>query len=417
MEQQQPLGGRYALGEVLGRGGMAEVRQARDLRLNRTVAVKVLRADLTADPSWRVRFGREAQSAAALNHPGIVAVFDTGEDAVGGVPLPYIVMEHVRGATLSELLAQGELPSPARAVRLTADILDALGHAHEHGIVHRDVKPANVMVAPDGNVKVMDFGIAHALAPAAGTALTQAGMVIGTAEYLSPEQARGEPVDARTDLYSTGCLLYELLTGQPPFSAETPLATAWRHLEEEPVPPSRHRPDLPPALDDVVLTALAKDRDQRFHDAAGMRVALEAALPRPTGPLTAAGPAVEEAVTPPEPAGDPAPPRRPRRRAGRLTAVLAGGTALAALAVGYTVQHQNSAPTSIKAPDLTGVTVLQARRSARDAGLRIGDVAYGGCPVPALAGTVCEQQPAAGTPVAQGSALTVHLPVPRRAVQ
>src|ERR671913_192944 len=221
------VGGRYELGELLGRGGMAEVRGAIDNRLGRPVAVKQLRADLAVDPTFQARFRREAQSAAGLNHPTIVAVYDTGEepDPTSGVPIPYIVMELVEGTTLRDVLRDGRKILPERALELTAGVLDALAYSHKAGIIHRDIKPANVMLTPTGGVKVMDFGIARAVADTSAT-MTQTAAVIGTAQYLSPEQARGETVDARSDIYSAGCLLYELLVGRPPFVGESPVSVA-----------------------------------------------------------------------------------------------------------------------------------------------------------------------------------------------
>ena len=203
----EQLGGRYDLGRLLGRGGMAEVHIAHDVRLGRTVAVKMLRPDMARDPSFQARFRREAHSAASLNHPAIVAVYDTGEDEVAGNPVPYIVMEYVEGSTLRDLLASGRRLVPERALEIADGILTALAYSHQQGIVHRDIKPANVMLTRSGEVKVMDFGIARAVADTSST-MTQTSAVMGTAQYLSPEQARGEQVDARSDLYSTGCLLY-----------------------------------------------------------------------------------------------------------------------------------------------------------------------------------------------------------------
>ena len=241
MEEPRRLGGRYELGSVLGRGGMAEVYLAHDTRLGRTVAVKTLRADLARDPSFQARFRREAQSAASLNHPSIVAVYDTGEDYVDGVSIPYIVMEYVDGSTLRELLHSGRKLLPERSLEMTVGILQALEYCTAAGIVHRDIKPANVMLTRTGQVKVMDFGIARAMGDS-GMTMTQTAAVIGTAQYLSPEQAKGEQVDARSDLYSTGCLLYELLTVRPPFVGDSPVAVAYQHVREEPQPPSRLRP-------------------------------------------------------------------------------------------------------------------------------------------------------------------------------
>ena len=286
-EQPRRLGGRYELGAVLGRGGMAEVFMARDTRLGRTVAVKTLRADLSRDPTFQARFRREAQSAASLNHPAIVAIYDTGEDFENGVSVPYIVMEYADGSTLRDLLHSGRRLLPERALEITAGVLQALDYSHRNGIIHRDIKPANIMLTRAGTVKVMDFGIARAMADN-GMTMTQTAAVIGTAQYLSPEQAKGETVDARSDLYSTGCLMYELLTGRPPFVGDSPVAVAYQHVREEPMPPSSYDPEVTPAIDAVVLKSLAKTADQRYQSATEMRADIERVLDgRPTEAQTA----------------------------------------------------------------------------------------------------------------------------------
>ena len=265
------LAGRYEVGDLIGRGGMAEVHIGYDTRLGRTVAIKILRADLARDPSFQTRFRREAQSAAGLNHPTIVAVYDTGEDTVvnsNGVPqaMPFIVMEYVEGHTVREIL-KGDVAAPIdEAVEIVTGVLSALEYSHHAGLVHRDIKPANVMLTPTGAVKVMDFGIARALADA-GQTMTQTQAVVGTAQYLSPEQARGESVDARSDLYSTGCLLFELLTGRPPFIGDSPVSVAYQHVREAAPRPSQYASDVPAELDQIVLRALAKDRNERYSSA------------------------------------------------------------------------------------------------------------------------------------------------------
>ena len=267
------LSDRYELGEILGFGGMSEVHLARDLRLHRDVAVKVLRADLARDPSFYLRFRREAQNAAALNHPAIVAVYDTGEAETSSGPLPYIVMEYVDGVTLRDII-HNDGPMPARrALEVIADACQALNFSHQHGIIHRDVKPANIMISKSGAVKVMDFGIARAIADS-GNSVTQTAAVIGTAQYLSPEQARGESVDARSDVYSLGCVLYELLTGEPPFVGDSPVSVAYQHVREDPEPPSHKHPGITAELDAVVLKSLAKNPDNRYQTAAEMRADL-----------------------------------------------------------------------------------------------------------------------------------------------
>ena len=273
------VGGRYELGDLLGRGGMAEVRKAVDTRLGRPVAIKQLRIDLASDPTFQARFRREAQSAAGLNHPTIVAVYDTGEepDPATGVPIPYIVMELVEGPTLREVLRDGRKILPERALELTAGVLDALAYSHKAGIVHRDIKPANVMLTPTGGVKVMDFGIARAVADTSAT-MTQTAAVIGTAQYLSPEQARGETVDARSDIYSAGCLLYELLVGRPPFVGDSPVSVAYQHVREAPIPPSQLDPVITPDIDAITLRALAKSPADRYQSARDMKADLNRVL-------------------------------------------------------------------------------------------------------------------------------------------
>ena len=273
MTTPQHLSDRYELGEILGFGGMSEVHLARDLRLHRDVAVKVLRADLARDPSFYLRFRREAQNAAALNHPAIVAVYDTGEAETPTGPLPYIVMEYVEGVTLRDIVhTDGPMP-PQRAIETIADACQALNFSHQHGIIHRDVKPANIMISKTGAVKVMDFGIARAIADS-GNSVTQTAAVIGTAQYLSPEQARGDTVDARSDVYSLGCVLYEILTGEPPFVGDSPVAVAYQHVREDPIPPSQRHQGISPELDAVVLKSLAKNPDNRYQTAAEMRADL-----------------------------------------------------------------------------------------------------------------------------------------------
>jgi eukaryotic-like serine/threonine-protein kinase len=288
MTQPRLLGGRYELDGIVGRGGMAEVYRARDIRLDRIVAIKTLRADLARDQIFQARFRREAQSAASLNHPSIVAVYDTGEDMATGVPVPYIVMEFVEGRTVRDLLQEGHRLLPERSLEIIDGVLRALDYSHQAGIVHRDIKPGNVMVTRNGDVKVMDFGIARAMSDAQAT-MTQTAQVIGTAQYLSPEQARGERVDSRSDLYSTGCLLYELLTGRPPFTGDSPVAIAYQHVRENPIPPSQVDPDVPAWADAIVLKAMAKSPADRYQTAADMRADLQRAasgLPVAAAPPT-----------------------------------------------------------------------------------------------------------------------------------
>lgn len=271
--------GRYRLTHRLGRGGMAEVFAAEDVRLGRIVAVKLLRSDLAEDPVSKARFTREAQSVAGLNHHAVVAVYDSGEDVTPtGGAVPYIVMELVEGRTIRELLVDSDEPPPVeQALAIVSGVLEALAYSHQHGIVHRDIKPANVIITDSGAVKVMDFGIARALHGAAQT-MTQTGMVMGTPQYLSPEQALGKTVDARSDLYATGCLLYELLALRPPFIGETPLAVVYQHVQDDARPPSTITDRVPPELDGLVMRALAKHPDDRFQTAEEMRGLVQYAL-------------------------------------------------------------------------------------------------------------------------------------------
>ncbi|MFC0458091.1 Stk1 family PASTA domain-containing Ser/Thr kinase [Arthrobacter liuii] len=281
VDNRRVLSGRYELGDLIGRGGMADVYRGTDTRLGRTVAIKLLRPDMARDPQFQARFKREAQAVAALNHPSIVAIFDTGEHVVHDgtaedVRVPYIVMEYVEGKTLRELIRANEV-TISQAIDYCLGVLGALEYSHKAGIVHRDIKPANVMYCPGPNsVKVMDFGIARAIADSSAT-MTQTQAVVGTAQYLSPEQARGETVDARSDLYSAACLLYEMLTSRPPFVGDSPVSVAYQHVREIPEPASSLNADVSPALDTVLAKALQKNRDDRFQDAAAFRRALRAA--------------------------------------------------------------------------------------------------------------------------------------------
>lgn len=281
MSQQRIINGRYEVGELIGRGGMADVYLGKDTRLGRTVAIKMMRPDLARDPQFQTRFQREAHASAALNHPNIVAVFDTGEEQLpangehAGLALPYMVMEYVDGNTLRALLRKGEVTID-QAVEWTEGVLAAVSYSHENNIVHRDIKPGNVMVDDAGDVKVMDFGIARALSDSSAT-MTQTQAVVGTAQYLSPEQARGETVDFRSDLYSVGCVLFELLTGRPPFVGDSPVAVAYQHVREEPPSPTSLNPDITPALASVLSKALAKDTAARFQTGKEFLTALRAA--------------------------------------------------------------------------------------------------------------------------------------------
>ncbi|MBL5972396.1 MAG: Stk1 family PASTA domain-containing Ser/Thr kinase [Candidatus Leucobacter sulfamidivorax] len=283
---QRTLAGRYAISEYLGQGGMSTVYRGTDVKLGRQVAIKVMRANLASDEQFRTRFRQEAQAASRLAHPGIVRVLDAGDDLIqtgeGPQRLPFIVMEFVDGKNLRELADEGRL-SQAEACRVVDAVLGALEYSHRAGIVHRDIKPANIMITRSGQVKVMDFGIARAVSETSST-VQQTTAILGTAAYFSPEQAKGETVDIRTDLYSTGVLLYELLTGDVPFRGETAVAVAYQHVSERPQPPSERDPEISPALDRVILHSLAKDRTRRFQSASefreALRLAAEGTMPR-----------------------------------------------------------------------------------------------------------------------------------------
>jgi serine/threonine-protein kinase len=269
-DAQRVLAGRYVVGDVIGRGGMADVYRGEDTKLGRVVAIKVLKAQLALDPAFRTRFRQEAQAASRMAHPTIVRVFDAGEETTTRadgevVREPFIVMEFVRGRLLKDMIAEGPLAAK-QATDITAGILTALEYSHRAGVVHRDIKPGNVMITPDDTVKVMDFGIARAVSDSSST-VAQTTAILGTASYFSPEQAKGETVDARTDLYSTGVVLFEMLTGRTPFRGETAVSVAYQHVSETPVRPSSINPDVSPALDEVVLRALGKGRFDRYQTA------------------------------------------------------------------------------------------------------------------------------------------------------
>jgi len=312
---------RYRIEEFLGQGGMAQVHRGTDLVLDRTVAVKILASNLARDPQAVQRFRREAQAAAGLGHPGIVAVYDTGSEG----DVHFIVMELVTGRTLADILDEDGSLSPQRAIDVASSVASALAHAHGKGIVHRDVKPGNIMITTSGEVKVMDFGIARTVS--AGT-FTNTASVLGTATYFAPEQAQGGPVDERTDLYALGVVLYEMLAGRPPFTAESPVAVAYQHVREQPTPPSRLNPAVSPALEAVVLRAMAKDPGARQQTASELARDLQrvrsATTPaiapvsadRATQPVPVQGTAVLPPMTPPPGAPLEGPPshRRPARR-------------------------------------------------------------------------------------------------------
>ncbi|MCI1748678.1 MAG: Stk1 family PASTA domain-containing Ser/Thr kinase [Acidipropionibacterium sp.] len=358
------LGGRYELLSVIGRGGMAEVWKARDHRLGRDVAIKRLRADLASDDTFQARFQREAQSAAGLNHPNIVAVYDTGEalDPATGLSVPYIVMELVEGHTLRDVLRDDRKILPERALEFTEGVLEALSYSHAAGIVHRDIKPANVMLTETGQVKVMDFGIARAVADTSAT-MTQTAAVIGTAQYLSPEQARGEKVDNRADIYATGCLLYELLVGRPPFVGDSPVSVAYQHVREIPAPPSRLDPEITPAMDAVTLKALAKAPADRYQTAMLMRADIERVLAGvpPLAPMPGAAPGDPESSAATQVIA-------PATLAATAVHPLEAGTTGVDAYAPYRTGHRNAAGHRRRPWTIRTVTVMTTRTPRRSAG-------------------------------------------------
>ncbi|MFI6267529.1 Stk1 family PASTA domain-containing Ser/Thr kinase [Micromonospora zamorensis] len=422
--QARLLGGRYQVGELLGYGGMAEVHRGRDLRLGRDVAIKMLRTDLARDATFQMRFRREAQNAASLNHPAIVAVYDTGEEtAPTGETLPFIVMEFVNGRTLKEVLgAEGRL-QPRRALEICADMCAALEFSHRHGIIHRDIKPGNVMLTQTGQVKVMDFGIARALASGA-TTMTQTSAVIGTAQYLSPEQARGEAVDARSDVYAAGCVLFELVCGHPPFVGDSPVSVAYQHVRETPPTPSDINPDVTPAIDAIVLKALSKNPLNRYQSAGEMRAdLLRAAAGRPVLATPVMREAETVAMAPaagrggyPAPAGGPQTGQmarvgdpRQRKASSWLIATFSAVGVLAVIALVAALlwsQQQDKANKSV--PTLVGKDQAAAVAAIRGAELQpqVGDsVLANDC----TKGTVAKQDPPPGTRLKQASTVTIQL--------
>jgi serine/threonine protein kinase len=409
MTEPRLLGGRYELGELLGYGGMAEVHRGRDVRLGRDVAVKMLRVDLARDSSFLNRFRREAQSAASLNHPSIVAVYDTGEDMVDGLPVPYIVMEYVEGRTLREVLETDQRIMPTRALEITAGILGGLDYSHRNGIIHRDIKPGNVMLTPSGEVKVMDFGIARAVAQG-NTTMTQTAAVIGTAQYLSPEQARGQQVDPRSDVYSTGCLLYELLTGTPPFTGDSAVSVAYQHVREAPVPPSRLNPDIGPSADAIVLKAMAKNPANRYQSAAEMREDIERALrgaPIEATPVladpTAHIPRIDDRDDEPVDLIR----RQPRGRRGLVYTMIAVAAIAVVIGVALLVRsvitNQHGAASGV-VPQVVGLTQAAATTALEEAGFKVS-------PSPSAstlpAGQVLSENPPAHSPLVKGTTVTI----------
>ena len=379
------LGERYELGAMIGTGGMADVYLAQDVRLNRQVAIKILRSDLARDPSFVTRFNKEALSVAALNHPGIVSVYDSGrEDSPSGA-MPYIVMEYVEGKTLREIVNKGERFALNRAVEITEGILIALQYSHKNGIIHRDIKPGNIMITDNGDVKVMDFGIARALADT-GATMTSTWNIIGTAQYLSPEQATGTQADARSDLYSVGCLLYELLAGRPPFTGDTPVAIAYQHVSAPLIPITEIQESLNPDLNAFFSIALAKDANERYQSANAMLKDLKKLIK---------GEGITTQI----------PKQIRKEKARNRIAALSIALILLVGGVSYFIFNPNQSAVTRVLPNVVGLTEAQARQEL--AGLTI---TIQRAPDPRIPrDRVASQLPLATIRVSDGSAVTLTI--------
>ncbi len=420
------IAGRYEVGELLGRGGMSDVHKGVDTRLGRTVAIKLLKPQLATDPAFRTRFRQEAQAAARMAHPTIVRVFDAGEDTVhdedgNEVQAPFIIMEYVDGVPLDELIERGPIV-PEHAIRLTEGILTALEYSHRAGVVHRDIKPANILITRQGQVKVTDFGIARAISETSAS-LSQTTAILGTASYFSPEQARGEQVDARTDLYSTGVVLFEMLTGRPPFRGETPVQVAYQHISEIPVKPSSLNPKVSPALDAVERKALQKDRFERYQTAAEFRADLEVAASGrvPRAPKSNA-PADLLFAPPPAPvskveasfrqlADDSRQPRTQSRPPALwiIAGVLTVMAVIAALLIAIMNQNPSQviSDTSTTVPSIAGEPLAQAKQALTDADLKMV-VEYEASDTQDK-GTVIRSDPDEGFVATKGTEVTVFV--------
>lgn len=432
------IGDRYVLSEIIGTGGMSEVYAADDTLLGRGVAVKMLRPELARDASFRERFRREAQNSGKLNHPSIVAVYDTGEATIDGSSIPYIVMERVHGRTLRQVVREDGSLTPARAAEILHPVGNALQASHDAGIIHRDVKPANIMITNTGTVKVMDFGIARAIDDAT-SAMTQTSAVIGTAQYLSPEQARGKPADARSDVYALGCVLYEIIAGRPPFEGETPFAVAYQHVQDDPTPPSELvegslSPTAAVNVDAVVLTAMAKHPADRYQTAAAMAEDLERlsrnavteaarhyiAAPEDESPTVVAAPvatAYDKTSPTPRPELSTATAvsgaHRQKNRGARWLAWVAGLLAIVALGIGGAFLwdlSQNRTENSIAVqmvtiPDIVGMERTDAINELEELELRVDINEEPNPEVPR--GVVFRSNPIPGSQLQRGTAVTV----------
>lgn len=391
-------GGRYEIRSLIGRGGMAEVHQAYDTLLSRVVAIKMLRIDLAKDTVFLTRFRREALASASLNHENIVQVYDTGEQVVTApdgteVHVPYIVMELVEGHTVHQLLTDGQPVPINEAVEIMSGVLNALEYSHKRGLVHRDIKPGNVMLTNSGKIKVMDFGIARALEDS-GQTMTSTDAVVGTAQYLSPEQARGETVDTRSDLYSCGCMLFELLTGRAPFKGDSAVSVAYQHVAEMPPLPSAIAADISPELDRMVMKSLAKRPEERYQDAASMRsdmvrAAAGAAISAPmlpplpvttptegiAAPHTSYAPAQWSQVLGEDPDNEDEEKEIAQKKKKRKTiwAVVMGilaAIALIAVVWWLITSNKNQEPEQVAIPEnIIGMSAIEAQRSLEDLGL------------------------------------------------
>ena len=379
------LGERYELGAMIGTGGMADVYLAQDVRLNRQVAIKILRSDLARDPSFVTRFNKEALSVAALNHPGIVSVYDSGKEDSPSGAMPYIVMEFVEGKTLREIVNKGERFALNRAVEITEGILIALQYSHKNGIIHRDIKPGNIMITDNGDMKVMDFGIARALADT-GATMTSTWNIIGTAQYLSPEQATGTQADARSDLYSVGCLLYELLAGRPPFTGDTPVAIAYQHVSAPLIPITEIQESLDPALNAFFSIALAKDANERYQSANAMLKDLKKLVK---------GEGITTQI----------PKQMRKEKARNRIAALSIALVLLVGGVSYFIFNPNQSSVTRVLPNVVGLTEAQARQEL--AGLTI---TIQRAPDPRIPrDRVASQLPLATIRVSDGSAVTLTI--------